>query len=101
MILSLCTDCCCFLKGGFSFSQKNFLYLSSEKGSYLRIKKKGGGGGGGVFIPADLLSSVILFYFYLFLFILNPAMVLFDYKFQAISISRNTIFFIAEPWDEM
>lgn len=44
MILSLCTDCCCFLKGGFSFSQKNFLYLSSEKGSYLRIKKKGGGG---------------------------------------------------------
>lgn len=43
MILLLCTDCCCFLKGGFSFSQKNFLYLSSEKGSYLRIKKKGGG----------------------------------------------------------
>lgn len=95
MILLLCTDCCCFLKGGFSFSQ-NFLYLSSEKGSYLRVKKKRG-----VFSPADFFSSVILFYFYLFLFILNPAMVLFDYKFQAISISRNTIFFIAEPWDEM
>lgn len=79
----------------------SFTFLQ-KKAVTWGLKKKGVWGGGcGVFIPADLLSSVILFYFYLFPFILNPAMVLFDYKFQAISISRNTIFFIAEPWDEM
>lgn len=65
MILLFALIAAFYFKGTFSFSQKNFIYLSSEKSQLAKSKYE-------VFSPDDLFSSKIFLYFFIYFFHIKP-----------------------------